>query len=368
MPCTQTSTTMPTTKPTTAMRLGLCANASACQGACPAVRRVAASTETLDQLAGVESKRLLAPVCFENKKVSFLDLHATLAPTMTPRSHSSPLLLDSPSSPHVSTNQPVEPVDPVDPSSVNVSPILTGVSPTASLTPPPPAQLTHRWSDYAPCALPKHEVLRLLRVVSAYIATSVRALTLVEGTRGPTWYKVQRFVEWMYKEGQLNPTVLVAAVAYLRAWVAAVADKKGVAYNWYYVVATALTLASKMVEDDPLENKGGATLLCEYLFGVYDTSTSTYKETLAAFNQSEARFLEALDYRVHITHDEYTELWRSLADDMPPEPLMTSPTSVATGVHGVVPHTKPHPLQLLGDLCTATVRRWFVGAPSRPLH
>ena len=200
------------------------------------------------------------------------------------------------------------------------------------------------------------------------MTTSLRALTLAPETRWPTSYEVQQFVEWMYKEGQLNPTVLVAAVAYLRAWLAAVADKESVAYNWHYVVATTLMLASKMVEDDPLENREVTTLLCEHLFGVYDTHTSTYKETLAAFNQSEARFLEALDYRVHITHDEYTELWRSLADDSPPEPLTTSPTSVATGVHNLVPCTKPHPLQLLGDLCTATVRRWFVGASSRPLH
>lgn len=247
---------------------------------------------------------------------------------------------------------------------MNVSPILTRASTIASVTSPP----THRWSDYAPCTLPKHEIRRLLRVVVAHMTTSLRALTLAPETRWPTSYEVQQFVEWMYKEGQLNPTVLVAAVAYLRAWLAAVADKESVAYNWHYVVATTLMLASKMVEDDPLENREVTTLLCEHLFGVYDTHTSTYKETLAAFNQSEARFLEALDYRVHITHDEYTELWRSLADDSPPEPLTTSPTSVATGVHNLVPCTKPHPLQLLGDLCTATVRRWFVGASSRPLH
>lgn len=263
-------------------------------------------------------------------------------------------------SPIVSTpSPPVSPIVPAaDPLPVKASPVLIRVSPAR-----PPR---HRWSDYVPYTLPDHEIRRLLRVASGHITEVLRSLTLAPGTRSPDVYAVRQYVEWMCREGQLDPTVLVAAVAYLRALVAAVADTEDVAYDCHVLVATALMLASKIVDDDPLDSKGVTVLLCDRLFAVYDTDTSTYKETLEALNQSEARFLETLDYRVHITHDAYTELWRMLADGSPSEPLMTSPTSVATGVHSLVPCTKPQPLQLLGDLCAATVRRWFAGVSPRP--
>ena len=180
----------------------------------------------------------------------------------------------------------------------------------------------------------------------------------------PDVNEVRQFVEWMCLEGKLCRTVLVPAVTYLRA-IATAADSEGVAYNWHFLVATALMLASKIVDDDPLYSKELTSLLCDRLFRVYDVRTTTYKDTLEALNQTETRFVKALDYRLHITHDTYTELWRMLADGSPSDPLATSPTSVVAGVHSLVPCTKPHPLQLLKELCTATVRGWFADASPR---
>jgi hypothetical protein len=181
----------------------------------------------------------------------------------------------------------------------------------------------------------------------------------------PDVNEVGQFLEWMCLEGKLCRTVLVPAVTYLCTFATAVADKENATYNWHFLVATALMLASKIVDDDPLESKELASLLYDHLFGAYDTDTSTYKDTLEALNQLETRFVEALDYRLHITHDTYTELWRMLADDSPSDPLATSPTSVVAGVHSLVPCTKPHPLQQLKGLCTSTVRGWFADASPR---
>ena len=193
----------------------------------------------------------------------------------------------------------------------------------------------------------------------------MRLLTLTPGTHLPDVNEVRQFVEWMCREGKLCRTVLVPAMTYLRTFATAVADKEGVAYNGHFLVATALMLASKIVDDDPLYNKELTSLLCDRLFGVYSTRTTTYKDTLEALNQTETRFVEALDYRLHITHDTYTELWRMLADDSPSDLPTTSPTSVVAGVHSLVPCTKPHPLQLLKGLCTSTVRGWFANASPR---
>ena len=216
-----------------------------------------------------------------------------------------------------------------------------------------------------PYTLPGHERRRLLRAVSGHITASLRPFTLAPGRRRPSAYEVRQFVEWMCCEGKLCPTVLVPALTYLRAYATAVADREGVAYNWHFLVATALMLASKIVDDDPLYSKELTSLLCYRLFGVYDVHTTTYKDTLEALNRTETRFVEALDYRLHIRHDTYTELWRMLADGSPPDPPATSPTSVVGGVHSLVPCTKPHPLQLLKEMCTATVRGWFADASPR---
>ena len=175
---------------------------------------------------------------------------------------------------------------------------------------------------------------------------------------------MRQFVEWMCCEGKLCPTVLVPAPTTC-ARTPPPSQTGGVTYNWCFLVATALMLASKIVDDDPLYSKELTSLLCDRLFGVYDVHTTTYKDTLETLNRTETRFVEALDYRLHITHDTYTELWRMLADGSPPDPLVTSPTSVVAGVHSLVPCTKPHPLQLLKELCTATVRGWFADASPR---
>ena len=249
---------------------------------------------------------------------------------------------------------PVSPIVPAgDHRSVNASP-----GPTA--TPP------HRWSDYVPNTLPDHEIQHLLCAVGGHITASLRLLTWTPGTNLPDVNEVRQFVEWMCREGKLCRTVLVHAVTYLRAFATAVADTEGVAYNCHFLVATALMLASKIVDDDPLYSKELTSLLCDYLIGVYSTRTSrtsTYKDTLKALNQMETRFVKALDYRLHITHDTYTELWRVLADDSPSYP-------VVAGVHSLVPCTKPqhHPIQLLKELCTSTVRRWFADASPRIKH
>ena len=164
----------------------------------------------------------------------------------------------------------------------------------------------------------------------------------------------------MCREGELDPTVLVATVAYLRAFVA-VFDRQATC-DWRYVVATALLVASKIVDDDTCDNKEVANLLCERLWGT--TAYTMRKETLNTLNRWEVRFLRAIDYRVHISHDDYTKLWRMLAEGSPvdalAEPVSTSPTSVADA-SPIVPCTKPHPIQLLRDLCAATVHGWFVG-------
>ena len=251
------------------------------------------------------------------------------------------------------------------------SPITTRESPSVPRTPSPihmggsTTRLTrlpteHRWSEYTPYTLPPGEIRRLLRVAAVQMSTVLYALTPGPGICQPQARELQQFVEWMCREGKLDPTVLVATVAYLRAFVA-VFDRQATC-DWRYVVATALLVASKIVDDDTCDNKEVANLLCERLWGT--TAYTMRKETLNTLNRWEVRFLRALDYRVHISHDDYTKLWRMLAEGSPvdalAEPVSTSPTSVADA-SPIVPCTKPHPIQLLRDLCAATVHGWFVG-------
>lgn len=264
----------------------------------------------------------------------------------------------------VTPSTSVSPIPASDYFSVNASPghIRSSSIPLAAS---PTSCPSHRWSDYTPYTLPCHEIQHLLRAVARHLTASLRLLTVTPETHLPDVNEVRQFVEWMCCEGKLCQTLLVPAVTYVRTFATVVADTECVAYNWHSLVATALMLASKIVEDDPLYSKELTSLMCDRLFGVYSTRTTIYKDTLKALNQTEIRFVEALDYRLHITHETYTELWRMLADDSPSDPHVTSPTSVVGGVHSLVPCTKPNSLQLLKELCTSTVRGWFANASPR---
>lgn len=239
------------------------------------------------------------------------------------------------------------------------TPESSATLPTTTSPKPPPISTTHPWSAYTPYTLPKPEIRRLRRVVAAHISVSLRALTLEPGTYAPSAYDVQQFVDWVCRQGDVDPTVLVVIVHYLRTFVA---SNRDVVCNWYYVVAAALLVASKIVDDDSCDNHEVAGFLCDYLFGT--NNHTMYADTLKTLNQWEYRLVVSLEYRVHMLKDAYTEMWQMLAEGTPvatrQDHLTTSPTSV-TSVSSLVPCSKPHPTQLLRNLCTATVRGWFAG-------
>lgn len=177
---------------------------------------------------------------------------------------------------------------------------------------------------------------------------------------------IKHMIEQFIRLSKLELVCLLPTIHYLRKYKDSLSTFCIQDSNWQCILLTALLVASKVWEDDPIVNTMIVEIMEELQINV---KYETYSVVLKQVNQCEQAFIQSLDYQLGISHTMYETLWNTvfqctsndvtIQESTAPIELIHSPVSVSSNIHHSPIETTLRKQSILQQLLASTASRWL---------